>query len=219
MSTDAALGERILNNVYVGLDIKIKAEVLAEQTRITSEFQLLPRKEFHITVAYFATMTEEQLQAFGNCLAGLASDDVKTLNIVGIGGASSLPSGEIIPITEYKPEIIANCARVLWWAVESNKPNGLIAFRNSLISIAATLNLANGHLRPTFFPHITIGSAGPVNDADKYSQWDVHSIDKVSTMFVYHQPFFVEVNKLHITNSTIHPRSLLEIANWKGSFI
>jgi 2'-5' RNA ligase len=203
--------DKIIKNIYVGIDVNKSDSLLISQTEICTKFNLFQRKEFHITIAYFEEITETNLIKLGNSLKSLLNEDLKIIEILGIGGVIQVNENEFKMIDTIEFKNILNFPRVLWFTVRPT--DALINFRNSLIAIAITLNLSNKYLRPTFFPHLTIGSGGNTDEVEKWKRWDTQAIEKNVSINDYHYHKIESFNKLHITNSTIHPESLFIISN------
>lgn len=201
--------DNIIKNIYVGIDIKKSKELLDFQFQVCSQLNLIHRKELHITIAYFDEISELNLIKLGNSLRPLFSNEIKEIKISGIGGAFQKNQDEIKIFNSINLENFQTYPRVLWWTI--NQSDALINFRNSLISIAFSLNLSKTYLRPTFFPHITIGSGGNNDENEKWSRWDTQVVDKLVTINDLFYSRRENFNKMHITNSIIHPESLFII--------
>jgi hypothetical protein len=104
---------------------------------------------------------------------------------------------------------IADHARVLWLAVSAT--NTLIAFRNALIATASTHGLDLSYLRPTFWPHITLGSGGPTHGKD-WSTFDIHDVPKLPYLGPTQVP--VHAAALQLTNSVNAPLPLVLIRKY-----
>ena len=199
----------LFETVYLGVSFKESLQLKREQLNVCNIQLLIPRPEFHITIAYFGKLSKESIEIFGTCLKPLISDGMKKYRIKGLGGAYQNEKGELNTIYYIKETSHLKFPRVFWWAIENN--DALIDFRNAMISIAFSLNLPSTYLRPSFSPHITIGSSGPKNDTEDWSLWDVHSIQKNQTVKDLNIKHELELNRVHLTSIPIQPESLFKI--------
>lgn len=195
--------------VYLGVAIKSLPQLSEAQTRLCSISDMLPRKEFHITLAYFGKLSPAEVNNLGHCMAPLGNDQLTRLQIDGLGGAFQDDEGRVHLISSLDDYTYKQHARVLWWSIASNE--ALIDFRNSLIATAIGLGLPKDSLRPAFFPHITIGSNGPKRLRGDWDLWDVHSVAKVPTVSGAQLPQEIVVDRIHITSVPVHPESLYVI--------
>lgn len=205
------MDDKIIKNIYVGIDISSNENLLYSCAEICEKFALFQRKEFHVTIAYFEEIKESNMIKLGTALRSLVEEEMKTIEIVGLGGAYQTSDREFKTIESINSNNILNFPRVLWWVVEPTE--SIINFRNSLLAIAFTLNLSDKCLKSSFYPHITIGSGGNIDEHEKWASWDIHTIEKNASIRDCFYIRTVILNKMHITNSSIHPESLFIIAN------
>jgi 2'-5' RNA ligase len=203
--------DKILKKIYVGIDVNKSDSLLISQTQICRKFNLFQREELHITIAYFEEITETNLIKLGNSLKSLLNEDLQKVEITGVGGVIKVNHNKFIMIDTMEFENTHDFPRVLWFTVHPT--DALINFRNSLISIAMTVNLSIKYLRPTFYPHLTIGSGGNTDKVEKWKRWDTQAIEKNASMNDYHYHKMESFSKVHITDSSIHPESLFSISN------
>jgi 2'-5' RNA ligase len=195
--------------VYVGMVIKSSPQLSEAQIRLCSILEMLPRKEFHITLAYFGQLSPAEVNNLGHCMGPLANNKMTQLQIDGLGGAFQDEEGRVHLISSLDDDSYKQQARVLWWSVASNE--ALIDFRNSLIASAIGLGLPKDSLRPAFFPHVTIGSNGPKGLGGDWDLWDVHSVAKIPTVSGSELPQEIVVDRIHITSVPVQPDSLYVI--------
>jgi 2'-5' RNA ligase len=93
---------------------------------------------------------------------------------------------------------------VLWLAAAASPE--LLAFRERVIRAAAAAGVTTP-IGPDFFPHLTLGSAGPADRGD-WTLWDVHTVPKRATIGMPGVPAEVRASKLHVTDVSIHPDSI-----------
>lgn len=191
--------------VYVSIDIDPTSELIDKQKEICNSFNLIPRNELHITIAYLGEVDPEKIPLLHKALSigayGLCTE------IIPSGFGIAIENNGVASL-EYDESIIKNndLPIVSWLSVKNN--DAQISFRNNLIEVAINLGFDSTYLRPTYTPHITIGSNGP-SDGNDWSLWDVHGVDKTKTINSIVSPSIIVPRKLHITNATIHPDSLM----------
>ena len=99
-----------------------------------------------------------------------------------------------------------NFPRVIWWSVEPLEI--LTEYRDKLIDTVISLGLDSSNLRPTYYPHITVGSNGPDIPGKDWRLWDTHEIRKYpSIKDISSQPSVIP-EKLHVTSIPMQPNSL-----------
>jgi 2'-5' RNA ligase len=203
--------DKILKNIYVGINLNKSDNLLISQTEICKKFNLFQRKELHITIAYFEEITETNLIRLRNSLKLLLDEDLLQIKIIGIGGVIQIKDNEFQMIDTIEFKNIQDFPRVLWFTADPT--DILINFRNSLIAIAMTMNLPIKYLKPTFYPHLTIGSGGNTSDVEKWKMWDTQAIEKNVSVIDYHYHKIENFSKLHITDISTYQESLFIISN------
>ncbi|HXH92420.1 MAG TPA: hypothetical protein VNN25_12635 [Thermoanaerobaculia bacterium] len=197
------------NDVYVSLRVPIDDSVASQQSAICEAFNLIPRKELHVTIGFLGTCEAEQIASFGAQLSAIAPSTLSTLRVLGVGGALQDESGKSLFIAS--GEVWQTRPRVLWWAVEC--PEALIGFRNGMIAAALGVGLNASYLRPQYTPHITLGSAGPPTGHD-WSLFDVHDLPKDPTFRDLANPQTVSIDRLHVTSVERAPDSLFSVREY-----
>lgn len=198
----------VYKNVYVGMNIRKTDALILSQESIRSKYSIIPRDEFHVTIAYFNEVAFEDIELLGNLLSSIVTGVSIDIKLSGIGGVYEEINGTINEIFDRNRKKYLDSPRVFWWSVILTKE--LREFRNLLINFAVSLNLTSEYLAHDYFPHITIGSIGPIYK--EFVLWDVHSIPKKPTLKNFAIPLEVIVDKIHITNIKINPESLFLVS-------
>lgn len=197
------------NTVYVALRVKVSKKVSNYQRKVCERFSLTPRSELHITLAYFGKVSNEDVVTLASQLEGFAIESMNKVSITGLGGAYQPKEGVLEYILEEVSKDYSLFPRVLWWAVLPT--NDIVNFRNNIISIATSMGLPTTYLRPMYSPHITIGSAGPNSNSHEWDLWDVHALEKKSSIEDTTFPNLITIDRVHITSATDNPKSIILI--------
>lgn len=180
----------------------------ALQHEVCAAYRCLPRPELHVTVGYLGCCERRVANAIAAELSLLAPTALCVLETDGVGGAVRDPDGQSRPIA---PDGAFDPAqpRVLWLAVRLT--NELLTFRNAFIAVATIVGADTSYIRPTFWPHVTLGSAGPDDGAD-WSGFDLHDVPKIATLNAVH--ISVNIKALHITSTTTAPDGIITLRSF-----
>lgn len=194
--------------VYVAFKITPSLDLITIQEYICEQQQLNPRPEFHITFGFFDKIKPSLVESIGNLMIPFIHEEFESVTINGIGGAYQDINKKPHYIKSHLTSYI-NYPRVFWLSVFCS--NSMIEFRNNLISNSISLGLPLNYLRPTFFPHITLGSNGPKNSDSDWALWDLHGIEKKSSIEYDFYPKTLKVDAIHLTSVSVHPNGLFTI--------
>ena len=111
----------------------------------------------------------------------------------------------LILIQEEEPDELQQFPRVFWLAV--NVIEQLHSFRSWVKQTAEALGINTTSIGSKYFPHLTIGSAGPSGQGD-WKLWDVHTVPKGATINLPISLEKLQAYKLHLTDVSIHPGSV-----------
>ena len=158
-----------------------------------------------MTIGYLGDCPSSSINIIADELRLLAPTAIRFLETRGIGGASTDINGKSELL---KPGMgfALTRPRVLWLSLLPT--NELIDFRNVLVAVATTVGADLSYLRPTFAPHLTLGSAGPDDGAD-WSRFDIHDLPKVASLEAVQ--ISIEVAVIQITNTKTAPASIATI--------
>ncbi|HJU55403.1 MAG TPA: hypothetical protein VJ715_12555, partial [Pyrinomonadaceae bacterium] len=134
----------------------------------------------------------------------LPSPEISQVRVDGLGGAYRI-SDELRLIRDEEPDELKERPRVLWLAVSPH--DELYTFRKRAIKAAETLGINTTFNGPDFFPHLTLGSAGPAGQGD-WTLWDVHTVPKRTTINLQLPTDKVRASKLHLSDVPIQPDSV-----------
>jgi 2'-5' RNA ligase len=197
--------ESIFKTAYLSLAIPLSHDLLSAQQGVCQQYALIPRSEMHLTIAFFGENTARKLVALASSLLDiLPSSEISQLRINGLGGAYRI-SGELKLIRGEDPDELKELPRVLWLAM--SPPDELYAFRERAIKAAETVGVNTTFNGPDFFPHLTVGSAGPADQGD-WKLWDVHTVAKRATINSQLPMDEVMASKLHLSDVSINPDSV-----------
>lgn len=197
--------ENIYKTAYLSLAIPLSDDLLPAQQEVCRQYALIPRSEAHLTIAFFGETTARNLvNLAASLLDNLPSSNMSQIHIDGLGGAYEI-AGELKLIRDEEPGDLKECPRVLWLAVSA--PDELLAFRERAIHAAKTARVNTSFNGTAFFPHLTLGSAGPA-DRGNWALWDVHSVPKRATINLPLPLDKVRVSKLHLSDVSINPDSV-----------
>ncbi|HEU0144940.1 MAG TPA: hypothetical protein VFQ47_09150 [Nitrososphaera sp.] len=197
--------ESIYKTAYLGLAIPFSDDLLSIQQEVCRRYALIPRPEIHLTIAFFGENTAHQLvDLAGSLLDLLPSSEISEVRIDGLGGAYKT-SDELRLIRDEEPDELKERPRVLWLAVSPG--DELFTFRERAIKAADILGINTKFNGPDFFPHLTLGSAGPADHGD-WTLWDVHSVPKRATINLQLSTDKVRASKLHLSDVPIQPDSV-----------
>lgn len=190
---------------YLSLAIPLSDSLLSAQQEVCQRYALMPRSEIHLTIAFFGETTARKLvDLTGSLLDGLPSSDISQVHIDGLGGAYEV-AGKLSLIKEEEPDSLKQLPRVLWLAVSPT--DDLLAFRGRAIQTAKDVGVNTSFNGPDFFPHLTLGSAGPA-DRGSWELWDVHTVPKRATIDLQLPMDKVRASKLHLSDVSINPESV-----------
>jgi 2'-5' RNA ligase len=197
--------ESIYKTAYLGLAIPLSDDLLSVQQEVCRRYALIPRSEIHLTIAFFGENTARKLvDLAGSLLNLLPSPEISEIHINGLGGAYRI-SDELRLIRDEEPDELKERPRVLWLAVSPH--DELYTFRERAIKAAETLGINTTFNGPDFFPHLTLGSAGPADQGD-WTLWDVHTVPKRTTISLQLSTDKVRASKLHLSDVPIQPDSV-----------
>lgn len=197
--------EDIYKTAYLSLAISLTDDLLSVQQKVCERYALIPRSEMHLTIAFYGETTAHKLVDLARSLLELLSfTQLFQLRIDGLGGAYKLSDGLRL-IRDAEPDELKERPRVLWLAVSPD--DELHTFRERAIKAAETLGVNTRFNGPDFFPHLTLGSAGPADQGD-WALWDVHTVAKQATINLQLSLDKLRAAKLHLTDVAIHPDSV-----------
>jgi len=197
--------ESIYKTAYLGLAIPFSDELRSVRQEVCRRYALIPRSEIHLTIAFFGENTARQLvDLTGSLLDLLPSSEISKVRIDGLGGAYKI-SDELRLIRDEEPDELKELPRVLWLAVSPHAE--LYTFRERALKAAEALGINTKFNGPDFFPHLTLGSAGPANQGD-WTLWDVHTVPKRTTIKLQLSTDQVRASKLHLSDVPIQPDSV-----------
>ena len=197
--------ESIYKTAYLGLAIPFSDVLRSVQQEVCRRYALIPRSEIHLTIAFFGENTAHKLvDLAGSLLDLLPSSEISEVRINGLGGAYRI-SDELRLIRDEEPDELKERPRVLWLAVSPH--DELYTFRERALKAAETLGINTKFNGPDFYPHLTLGSAGPANQGD-WTLWDVHTVPKRTTINLQLPTDKVRASKLHLSDVPIQPDSV-----------
>jgi 2'-5' RNA ligase len=197
------------DNVYFAAAIQGDLPVLDEQAVICRQYGLIPRPELHLTFGFLGTMLPDSVARLGEVLTRDWAFHFDSLEVLGFGGAflyrDSISTWESLGALDPR-----DVTRVFWWALM--KTEALVRIRNHFEACLLEVGLTSPSLTTPFYPHVTIGSAGPTHDrTSTYELWDVHTVPKLANV---RQPTTARhfcVAKVHLTSLAVHPASLFRV--------
>jgi 2'-5' RNA ligase len=197
--------ENIYKTAYLSLAIPFSKDLLSVQQEVCQRYALIPRSEVHLTIAFFGENTARKLIDLASSLLDLLpSSEISQISINGLGGAHRI-SDELRIIRDEEPNELKEHPRVLWLAVSPH--DEIHAFRERAMKAAEIVGINNKFNGPDFFPHLTLGSAGPA-DHGEWALWDVHTVPKRATINLSLPSDKVEASKLHLSDVSINPDSV-----------
>ena len=132
------------------------------------------------------------------------SSEIARTGVDGLGGAYEIAGGLKL-IGDESSGDLSQCPRVLWLAATAS--DELRAFRARAIDAAKRVGVNTAAVGQEFFPHLTLGSAGPADRGD-WDLWDVHTVPKRATINPRLSLETLRASKLHLTDVSIHPDSV-----------
>jgi 2'-5' RNA ligase len=197
--------EHVYTTAYLSLAVPLSGDLLSVQQQICRRYALMPRSEVHLTIAFFGETTARTLGDLASTLLDtLPSSGIGRIGIDGLGGAYEITGGLRL-IGDEEPDDLKEYPRVLWLAASAL--DELCAFRERAIHAAKTAGVSTTFVGQDFFPHLTLGSAGPA-DHGNWALWDVHTVQKRATIDCQLSPDTLRASKLHLTDVSIHPDSV-----------
>jgi 2'-5' RNA ligase len=197
--------ENIYKTAYLSLAVPFSNDLFSVQQEICQRYALNPRAEVHLTIAFFGETTARKLVDLASALLDiLPPSEISRILIDGLGGAYET-AGKLKLIGDEEPDDLREHPRVLWLAASGS--NNLHAFRERAIHAAKTLGVNTTFNGPDFFPHLTLGSAGPA-DHGNWTLWDVHTVPKRATINLQPTLDNVRASKLHLSDVSINPDSV-----------
>ncbi len=206
-------GLRVISrDTYVGISLVREAH-LPQQQEVCQRLGLIPRPELHVTLAYLGEVEFGRLAAFhaGLMASEIPWEDIR-LRITGLGAALEDGAGPRVALKEEELRSSPVRPRVVWWSIELSK--ALATLRQQVLSAIQQAGIADTFIRSNFWPHVTLGSAGPA-DAGDWAMWDDHTVEKVATLGGAETLTEAQAQVAHVTNSSIHPQSLLPLYSWQ----
>lgn len=201
--------EKGIVGVYAALNVPLTNQLVSVQKDICKEFGLIPRPEFHVTFGFLGEVSERRIKELGEVLSSHVPNDLHTINLLGVGGAFD-DEGKIRLINQESKELVQNKPRVFWLQVE--RTDSIYQLRMTLAEKAREIGLDASKVTSNYFPHITLGSAGPT--ASDYTLWDVHTVPKTNTYMRGLIVDSVSCDIAHITSVGSQPQSLYVLRSW-----
>jgi 2'-5' RNA ligase len=199
------MSNNIYTTAYLGLSVPIVDDFRSVQQEVCTRYTLIPRSEAHVTIGFFgATDAARLVNLAASLLDILPSSGVSEIRIDGLGGAYQ-GAGELRPIRDEEPQRLIECPRVFWLAC--TVANEVYAFRQQARLAAERIGASTAFMEPDFFPHLTLGSAGP-SEKGEWTLWDVHTVPKRATIDLRLSLQNVKASKLHLSDVSIHPDSV-----------
>ena len=181
--------------VYFSLDLVLSDDLAQRQKEICTAFKLQPRTELHLTLGFLGELTEPQVAQITAAFRAAKLSVPRSMKVLGLGGAAR--ENETSPILAFTRARLVDekLQRVAWLAIEPSP---------ELLTLRDELWKALGRTAPPgkFWPHVTLGSAGP-------PLFDVHQIDKGASE-TDQRTLTLTVKKLHLTDIGRHPASIAE---------
>lgn len=197
--------ETIYKTAYLSLAFPLSDDLLSVQQEVCRRYALIPRLEIHMTIAFFGENTARKLLDLTSSLLDLLpSSEISQVRINGLGGAYKI-SDELRLIRDEDVDELKEHPRVLWLALSPH--DELYTFRERAIRSAETVGVNTKFNGPNFFPHLTLGSAGP-SDHGNWTLWDVHTVPKQATIDLQLPMDKVRASKLHLSDGSINPDSV-----------
>ena len=208
------MSNNIYKTAYLGLSVPIAGDFRSVQREVCTRYALIPRSEAHVTIAFFGATDAVTLANLATSLREiLPSSEVSGIRIDGLGGAYQ-EDGELRPISGEEPQRLMESPRVLWLAASIAKE--VYAFRQQAKLAAESVGMNTSLIEPDFFPHLTLGSAGPSDKGD-WRLWDVHTVPKRATIDLRLSLQNVKASKLHLSDVSIHPDSVHVLCDFSNS--
>lgn len=196
--------DTMYKTAYLSLDFPLTDALKDAQRQVCERYALIPRSEVHLTIAFFGEISGHRLAALaGSLMDSLPSSEISEIQVDGLGGAYEV-KGERMLVKDEELTELKDFPRVLWLAVSYSEQ--LRALRNTVQTAAASVGIDTTGMSGDFFPHLTLGSAGPEHQGD-WSLWDVHNVPKQATIEMTLPLQQVRSAKLHLTDVSIHPNS------------
>ena len=189
--------------VYVSLNVPPTGALLEWQELVCGQYALVARSELHMTIGYLGAVAPSVVGELGSCLAREVAASLWCLHISGLGGALAI-NDSVQPICRTDIGVCYDHPRVMWFSIRPS--DELIGLRGSLLRAAGSAGIDCGRLGGPYYPHVTIGSAGP--PGEDWSGWDVHTVAKTPTLESAQRPIHVYCDKAHLTSSACHPDSV-----------
>ncbi len=208
------MSSNIYKTAYLSLAIPLTEELQAIQQQVCQRYSLSPRLEFHLTIAFFGETTADKLvKLASSLLENLPSSAISELRVNGLGGAYQVAE-KLILIQEEEPDKLQQFPRVVWMAVDVLEE--IHSFRSWAKQTAESLGINTTSIGSDYFPHLTIGSAGPSGKGD-WKLWDVHTVPKGATINLPISLEKLQAAKLHLTDVSIHPDTVHLLYNFPTS--
>lgn len=196
------MSNNIYKTAYLGLSVPIVDDFRSVQQEVCTRYTLIPRSEAHVTIGFFGATNAATLVNLATSLLDLLqSSEVSEIRIDGLGGAYQ-EAGELRPIKDEEPRRLIEFPRVLWLAATVAKE--VHAFRQRAKLAAERVGVSTAFMEPDFFPHLTLGSAGPSEKGD-WTLWDVQKRATIDPRLSLPN---VKASKLHLSDVSIHPDSV-----------
>jgi 2'-5' RNA ligase len=191
---------------YAAVAVRPTGILLDYQNSLCARFNLLPRPEFHITLAFLGTVPDAVLRTLNDVLLSQRFQYPLEIEVSGLGMAARDDNGKtLLPETDTAP-FLAELPTVAWIRVADHPV--LLALKNFIAQNGSSLGFSTSFIRDYYDPHITLGS-GCRKDPQPWALWDVHDVRKKTFPSALAPPFrSVQADKYHLTTTAIHPKSL-----------
>ncbi len=197
-----------VEGAYVALAIVPTVPLCELQRGVCAKYSCTPRPELHVTIGYLGSCSYSSASIIAEALRQWAPQTFHVLETSGVGGAMLDSTGQP---QLFKPstDLVLMSPRVIWLTLLPT--DELMTLRKELIVAAHSAGADPTYMQSTFFPHMTLGSAGPGEPTD-WSRFDIHNLPKIASLKAVHCT--IDVEAIHITNAEAAPDSVVKIRTY-----
>ena len=200
-----------MRSLYVGLNLHRTQQMAVCRLLTCKHFQLIPRLEYHVTLAYIPAARLGTLEHVTRRLRVVSMDlpSPVVIQLSGVGCCREQDRTHRL-ISDADATLMSG-HRVAWWAVSENAlvKNLQQRVRHELKRAGVDVPPVNDGL------HITLGSAGATGNMEDFSEWNVHDVPRIATVTSLPFPPEVAVERLHITTNIRQPDSVCLVRRWR----